>query len=470
MTGPVTGGSHGWPFSLPRADLDAIGYVAEEFFLDGTATAYEAEPGAELGIDGKWSVRPSRSAPFRTRMLVVRPTDPARFNGIVHVNWQNVTAGFEIGTADSDQLLDGFAWVGVSAQRAGLEGFPGMEHVALKGWDPERYGTLDHPGDDFSFDIYTQAARATLVPWGTLGGLMPEKLVASGGSQSAMRLRTYANAIQPLEHVFDAFWFLVDFGKGSVPDTSSVDAATVPMGILPTVPVQIRDDLGVPALVFNSETEAPARVSGAPARHRHAAPLGGRGHVPHRRHLEPDGDGRALRARRHRVRARWHGGLDGRAREPQRVELHAGEPGGVPALPHLDPRWRAHRRCSRGSSSSAADAPTIRRDRFGNALGGIRLPDFAVPTGEHMGTGKGDVLASLVGYSRPFTPEELARALPEPRGVSQPVARGARPRRRGRLHPRRGRAGDEGGRRRDRGDGVPEIAERAVRAWRHLLA
>ena len=60
-----------------------------------------------------------------------------------------------------------------------------MEHVALKGWDPERYGTLDHPGDDFSFDIYTQAARA--VGPATLGGLAPEKLVASGGSQSAMR-------------------------------------------------------------------------------------------------------------------------------------------------------------------------------------------------------------------------------------------------------------------------------------------
>ena len=131
-----------------------------------------------------------------------------------------------------------------------------MEHVALKGWDPKRYGTLDHPGDDFSFDIYTQAARA--VGPITLGGLVPEKLVASGGSQSAMRLRTYANAIQPLEHTFDAFWLLVDFGKGSVPDTTSVDGATMPMGILPSVPVQVRDDLGVPAFVFNSETEAPA--------------------------------------------------------------------------------------------------------------------------------------------------------------------------------------------------------------------
>ena len=141
----MTGGSHGWPFSLPQTDLDAIGYVAEEFFLDGDATAYEAEPGTELGIDGKWTVRPSRSAPFRTRMLVVRPTEAARFNGIVHVNWQNVTAGFEIGTADSEQLLDGVRVGRCVRATRGLEGFPGMEHVALKGWDPERYGTLDSP-------------------------------------------------------------------------------------------------------------------------------------------------------------------------------------------------------------------------------------------------------------------------------------------------------------------------------------
>jgi hypothetical protein len=73
-----------------------VGYVAEEFLLDGTAAAYEAEPGAELTVDGKWRVRPSSTAPFRTRVLVVRPVDRARFNGIGHVNWQNVTAGFEL--------------------------------------------------------------------------------------------------------------------------------------------------------------------------------------------------------------------------------------------------------------------------------------------------------------------------------------------------------------------------------------
>jgi hypothetical protein len=142
VTGPVAGGRRGWPFSLPLTDLASVGYVAEEFFLDGTAAGYEAEPGAELTVDGKWRVRPSRTAPFRTRVLVVRPVDRARFNGIVHVNWQNVSAGFELGAADfeSEQLLDGFAWVGVSAQRVGVHGFPGSEQFALRGWDPESAG------------------------------------------------------------------------------------------------------------------------------------------------------------------------------------------------------------------------------------------------------------------------------------------------------------------------------------------
>jgi hypothetical protein len=58
------------------------------------------------------------------------------------------------------------------------------------------------------------------------------------------------------------------------------------------------------------------------------------------------------------------------------------------------------------------DPPTIRRDAYGNALGGIRLPDFAVPTGRHTGTGAGDVLASLVGSSELFTPEELSELYP----------------------------------------------------------
>ena len=53
-----------------------------------------------------------------------------------------------------------------------------------------------------------------------------------------------------------------------------------------------------------------------------------------------------------------------------------------------------------------------KRDARGNALGGVRLPEFAVPSSEHRGTGTrvegGSRFAFLYGYSREFTAEELA--------------------------------------------------------------
>jgi hypothetical protein len=58
------------------------------------------------------------------------------------------------------------------------------------------------------------------------------------------------------------------------------------------------------------------------------------------------------------------------------------------------------------------EPPTIRRDQYGNALGGIRLPDFAVPTGEHRGSNDGAIDESIVGYSRPFTTTELHELYP----------------------------------------------------------
>jgi hypothetical protein len=62
----------------------------------------------------------------------------------------------------------------------------------------------------------------------------------------------------------------------------------------------------------------------------------------------------------------------------------------------------------------SADPPSIRRDRYGNALGGIRLPDLAVPTGEHRGNIDGDLHESLPGYSRPFTAAELRQLYHSP--------------------------------------------------------
>ena len=74
------------------------------------------------------------------------------------VHWQNVTAGYELGTVTDGEYLRGYAWVGVSAQLVGVNGFPGPTAAGLRQWDPERYGSLNHPGDAYSFDIFSQAA------------------------------------------------------------------------------------------------------------------------------------------------------------------------------------------------------------------------------------------------------------------------------------------------------------------------
>jgi hypothetical protein len=75
VTGPVEGGRRGWPFTAAVFDVAEYGYVEEEFFIDGEATAFELVPGTARGEDGHWQARPRDAARFRTRFLVVRPAD-----------------------------------------------------------------------------------------------------------------------------------------------------------------------------------------------------------------------------------------------------------------------------------------------------------------------------------------------------------------------------------------------------------
>ena len=122
VTGPITGGSTGKPFTAAPLDLASYGYVEQEYFFAGTATAYDwVTPPTE---DGAWSVKPTTTATYKTRMLVRRPTDPTKFNGTVIVEWFNDTGGVdadpEFGFAHVELLRSGFGYVGVSAQAQGV--------------------------------------------------------------------------------------------------------------------------------------------------------------------------------------------------------------------------------------------------------------------------------------------------------------------------------------------------------------
>jgi hypothetical protein len=185
-------------------DLGHVGYMVQEFFLEGAATCFE--PTGPLGEDGYWGVTPSGRAPFATRLVVCRPSDPGAFTGTVVLEWLNVSAGFDAPAhfmlTHRQLMRAGWAWVGVSAQRAGIEGgsiFDAegpMVLPALKASDPGRYGSLLHPGDSFSYDIFSRAARAVR-HGGVLGPLEAGCLLATGQSQSAIHLVTYVNAVAP---------------------------------------------------------------------------------------------------------------------------------------------------------------------------------------------------------------------------------------------------------------------------------
>ncbi|MCY4265673.1 MAG: alpha/beta hydrolase domain-containing protein, partial [Gammaproteobacteria bacterium] len=198
VTGPIAADPQGHPsrnsiYSSSAINLEAQAYIEEEYFIEGTANRYTT-PEMETGeiIDS--------GHPYRTRIIVRRPTDHSRFSGIVIVEWINVTGGPD---KDIDWWLSGehfmrrgHAYVVVSAQQMGID--------TMRQWSPVRYASLDTTDDgnikddELSYDIFAAAAKtiqrsneqSPAVAIDILDGLRAEQLIATGHSQSASRLAT----------------------------------------------------------------------------------------------------------------------------------------------------------------------------------------------------------------------------------------------------------------------------------------
>ncbi|OCB23979.1 hypothetical protein A5674_23465 [Mycobacterium malmoense] len=238
---------------LGAFDIAGLGYRIEEFFVSGAASCYA--PLGELGPDGRWDVKPSGTADYRTRIVVVTPADRARFNGTVLVEWLNVSGGIDAPAvwmmAHREILRAGYAYVAVSAQRVGVDGGASILGVdmSLKSQDPARYAPLRHPGDAFAYDIFSQAG-GLIRNAGVLGGLRARHVVALGESQSAMFLTTYVNAVDPLAGAYDGFFVHSRFGPAAPLDGSSIfDESGAPHA------VAFRPDLRVPLLTLITETD-----------------------------------------------------------------------------------------------------------------------------------------------------------------------------------------------------------------------
>jgi hypothetical protein len=252
---PATGGT-GAPFIAATSfDLATVGYEQSEYLFGGTADAYTSA--TPLTSDGKWKVTPASTAPFTTRLVVYRPAAAKDFNGTVIVEWNNVSAGLDaapIWLAAHDELIrDGYAWVGVTAQKVGVEGGARaiVPNLDLKHHDPERYGTLVHPGDSYSYDMYRQAGVAVRDDAAELlGGLKPKHVIAAGESQSAFRMTTYIDAIEPISKgVYDGYLVYSRGDGGAALSQDPLPAVSAPS------PTLIRTDLTVPVMTFTTETD-----------------------------------------------------------------------------------------------------------------------------------------------------------------------------------------------------------------------
>ena len=241
------------PVSANPVDLAAHGYVEQEYFASGTAYTFTSR---STPSDGKWTIAPAGSAPYRTRIIVRRPSDPAKFDGNVVVEWMNVSAGESAPDWDylDPALMDsGAAYVAVSAQALAVNGGKAIlssgSSKGLQQDEPARYGSLHHPGDQYSLDMFAQIGQALRAPApSVLGGLRPKHVVAIGESQSAFYLTTYADAIQPLDPAYQGI-FIHSRGGGA----ASFEGQGVTSAIKGDV--RIRTDLDVPVFMFETQTD-----------------------------------------------------------------------------------------------------------------------------------------------------------------------------------------------------------------------
>ena len=116
---------------------------------------------------------PGATADYRTRIIVRRPKDAADVSGTVLVEWMNVSGGVdadpEFATLREEivrrahlggRLRPGHRRRGRPGRREGRRPRRRGRRQGPQGDRPERYGALEHPGDAYAFDIYTQVARA----------------------------------------------------------------------------------------------------------------------------------------------------------------------------------------------------------------------------------------------------------------------------------------------------------------------
>jgi hypothetical protein len=293
--------------------------------------------------------------------------------------------------------------------------------VPLKKADPARYGSLTHPGDAFSFDMFSQAGRA-VKSGQLLGVLRPQRVAAIGESQSAAFLTTYVNAVDPQARVYDGFFVHSRFGSSAAIDGTPMRGAAANYPDF----VRFRANLRVPVLTLITETDLlGARLTGYHGsrrpddRHLRVWELPGAAHADNYLFagaFTDDGTRSAADlAKVFRPMSTMTGGSSSKpfnTGQPHHYVVEA-------ALSGLD-RWLRTGRppasvppMRLAGANVPGVAPSLAADGNGLTLGGVRTPWVDVPIARLSGQGDpNSFIGMLAGSTAPFDKAQLAQLYP----------------------------------------------------------
>jgi len=424
------------------ANLPGTGYVEEEFFVEGRATLFNYAHNPPLGPTDLEAI--ARDVPYKTRLIVRRPADPAAFNGTVVIEWWNSTAGFD-GAHVWDQSAEyfarsGIAYVGVTNSTTAIAFLAGGCRVfgTLPPSCGSRYATLSLPENGLAWEMMSQIANL-LRSDDPQNPLPPaygvRRLFHAGHSQQAGSVITYASAFH-LDAVNDGYFVqshvrarAINFGprcgEAGVPAFPDCTPALVYPDSL------VRTDLPVPVYQVITQTDFETLNFNV---------LGRQPDTPTFRYFEVAGAAHNIVHKDIELIPAGLLGPDALGLEDLCAnEMNSTADGPVFASYVLNALWArmethadfrsyyqiVNRRLPAGLVMDQVDG-VLQRDARGNVTGGVRLPSLEAPTATYLSTNVaapalppallaiGNLACRLSGSVVPFDQATLDALYPNP--------------------------------------------------------
>lgn len=446
VTGPIPSTSTDFPFIADGFGTEPAvpaGYEENEYFISGTGNLYQYTPtGIQVVTPCPASTQPfgCTNIPYTTRMLVKRPRNPRKFSGTVVIEPLNPSAGFDIAAVWDRSwpyfVRNGDIFVGWTSRFGTI--------AALKQFNPARYAPLtwgvnSAVDDGITFDIAAQVGALFKAngPASPTHGLKVKRVFEAGFSQDGSFTFTQADVFNALERMPGGGPIYDGYVPGGTTGPSNIDFGLTPAGALPMGDprnqMQPRD---VPVIQINTETEEALAglfgPQGLAYRRPDSDALGDRyrlWEVPGASHVSNDLGSSAITLQRSLAELQ---GIPVSALAPvgcTHQQFVDGPSTGVPGV--VDPNTYPFSNVANAAFADltkwvndgvppphaprieTSSAGAIVRDRFGNALGGLRTPFVDVPTATYTPT---DTVTHptafsgfciLYGYNTPFSQATL---------------------------------------------------------------